>query len=29
MRTIMQIHNDFMGGLDIIVTGELYQEPPV
>jgi hypothetical protein len=29
MRTIMQIHNDFMGGLDVIVTGDLYQAPPV
>jgi hypothetical protein len=24
MRTIMQIHNDFMDGLDVIVLGDLY-----
>jgi hypothetical protein len=29
MRVIMRAHNDFMGGLDVIVTGDLYQAPPV
>jgi hypothetical protein len=29
MRVIMQAHNDFMGGLDVIVIGDLYQAPPV
>jgi hypothetical protein len=29
MRTIMQSHNDFMDGLDVIATGNLYQAPPI
>jgi hypothetical protein len=29
MTTIMRAHNNFMGGLDVIVTGDLYQTPPV
>jgi DNA replication protein DnaC len=29
LRTIMRAHNNFMGGLDVIVTGDLYQTPPV
>jgi hypothetical protein len=29
LRTIMQAHNDSMGGLDVSVTSNLYQAPPV
>jgi hypothetical protein len=29
MMTIMQSHNDFMDGLDVIATGNLYQAPPI
>jgi hypothetical protein len=29
LRTIMQAHNSFIGGLDVIVTSYLYQAPPV
>jgi hypothetical protein len=29
MRTIIQTHNDFIGGLDVIVTGDLYKAPPI
>jgi hypothetical protein len=26
---IKQVHNEFMGGLDVIMTGEFYQTPLV
>jgi hypothetical protein len=29
MKIIMQAHNDFMGGLNVIVIGDLYQAPPI
>ena len=29
MRVIMQVHNDFIGGFDVIVTSDFYQAPPV
>jgi hypothetical protein len=29
MKIIMQAHNNFMGGLDVIVIGDLYQAPPI
>lgn len=29
MKIIMQSHNDFMDGLDVIATNNLYQAPPI
>jgi hypothetical protein len=29
LRVIKQVHNQFMGGLDIILTRDLYQVPLV
>jgi hypothetical protein len=29
LRVIKQVHNQFMGGLDTIMIGDLYQAPLV
>jgi hypothetical protein len=29
LRVIKQVHDNFMGGLDIIMSGDFYQVPPI
>jgi len=29
LRIIKQVHNEFMGGLDVIMTNDFYQAPPI
>ncbi len=29
LRIIKQVHNEFMCGLDVIMTGDFYQAPPI
>jgi hypothetical protein len=29
LRIIKQVHNEYMGGLDIIMTNDFYQAPPI
>jgi hypothetical protein len=29
VRIIKQVHNEFMGGLDVIMTSDFYQAPLV
>jgi len=29
LRVIKQMHNEFRGGLDVFVTCDFYQDPPI